>query len=86
MAYELKEGQTNIFRNDKKTEDKHPEYKGEIKLNGVLYDIALWVNDGNKGKYFSGRVSEKRQRNEVLNDAAKKVDASEMKNTKDLPF
>jgi hypothetical protein len=86
MAYELKEGQTNIFRNDKKTEEKHPEYTGKIKLNGILYEIALWVKDGENGKFFSGRVSEKRQRNEVLNDAAKKVDASEMKNTKDLPF
>lgn len=86
MAYTLKENQLSIFKNKYKKEEKHPDYKGEIKLNGVLYDIALWVNDGNKGKYFSGRVSEKRQRNEVLNGAAKKVDASEMKNTKDLPF
>jgi hypothetical protein len=43
MAYEPKEGRGTMFKNTRKTTDKHPEYRGDFKgLDGVIYDIAFW--------------------------------------------
>lgn len=57
MAYEMKDGFGNIFKNNKKTEPKHPDYQGEFKTpSGEHLDISLWVKDGNKGKFFSASI------------------------------
>ena len=38
MAYEMKPGQGSAFKNDKKTEDWHPAYKGKVMLpDGSLH-------------------------------------------------
>jgi hypothetical protein len=71
MAYELQENQITVFLNKEK-KDKQPEWKGEAKINGVLMDVAFWVRTGAKGEFLSGKISEKRLRNDVLNNAAKK--------------
>jgi len=55
--YELKENTATIFKNEKKGEN-HPDYKGQVNVEGKLFDIALWEKEGKKGKYFSGKVSE----------------------------
>ena len=35
MTYEMKDGSFSLFKNDKKLTEKHPDYKGSIKINGV---------------------------------------------------
>lgn len=55
--YELKENALTIFKNEKKSEN-HPDYKGQINVEGKLYNIALWVKEGKKEKFFSGKISE----------------------------
>ena len=63
--YEQKPGDLIIFKNDKKEEDKHPDYKGwGIQLDGQAVDVALWIKEGAKGKFFSGRISQKIERAE----------------------
>lgn len=54
---DLKENSVLIFKNDRKTSDTHPDYKGQINVDGRTLDIALWVKEGNKGKFFSGKIS-----------------------------
>lgn len=59
MAYELKPGQGSIFKNDKKTQDNHPEYRGTIKTpDGKEWEVSLWVKEGQKGKFFSANFKE----------------------------
>lgn len=53
MAYEQKEGQGALFRNDKGDNPNRPDYKGEILIDGTLYEIAGWLKDGAKGKFLS---------------------------------
>jgi hypothetical protein len=55
---DLKENSVLIFKNDKKNGETHPDYKGQINVNGQNLDIALWVKEGAKGKFFSGKISE----------------------------
>jgi len=44
MAYEQKPGQGSMFRNEKKTTDTHPDYKGSIMLpDGTECWISGWI-------------------------------------------
>ena len=56
MAYESKAGDVSIFKNN--TENlKAPQYTGTcIAPDGTTYRISLWVKEGAKGKFFSGRM------------------------------
>ena len=55
MAYEQKEGDVIIFKNQTDNE-RAPQYKGHVFLNGEKRQISLWVKDGNKGKFFAGSI------------------------------
>ena len=52
MAATYKEGQVTIWKNDYKTADNHPEYRGGAMLDGQTYDIALWVKEAANGRKF----------------------------------
>jgi hypothetical protein len=64
MAYEQKEGSGALFKNDKGDNPKRPDYRGDITLGGVKYDLAAWIKEGNKGKFMSisGKVQETERR------------------------
>jgi hypothetical protein len=55
MSYEPKDGDVSIFKNDK-AEGKQPGYRGTALIDGQKYKISLWVKEGQKGKFFSGRI------------------------------
>lgn len=42
-----------LFKNDRKTSDKHPDYKGTANMDGRDYYVSAWVRDGKKGKFMS---------------------------------
>ena len=47
------------FKNDRKTGEKHPDFKGWFMLDGKEWDIALWEREGAKaGKFYSIGISE----------------------------
>lgn len=47
-----------LFKNDKATTDKHPQYTGKINVNGKDYRLACWIKDGKNGKFMSLKISE----------------------------
>lgn len=62
MAYEQKPGQGAIFKNERKQKDTHPDYTGTYRHHdGSEWQVAVWVKDGRKGKFFSLATSEPRQ-------------------------
>jgi hypothetical protein len=56
MAYEFKEGDISIFRNDKKTSDNQPSHRGKMMLNGQIYKISAWTKGKPGETFLSGKV------------------------------
>ena len=54
-----------LWKNDKKTEDKHPDYKGQVNVEGVEYWMSGWINTAGENskrageKYISLRLEMK---------------------------
>jgi hypothetical protein len=56
MAYEMKEGDFAIFKNEK-CEGKQPQYTGKGMLEGKKVKGGFWVRETKDGKkYFSGKI------------------------------
>jgi hypothetical protein len=50
MAYEIKDLTGSLFRNDRKTTDKHPDKTGSCKIDGKDYWISCWVKISDDGQ------------------------------------
>lgn len=49
-----------IFKNENKTADNQPDYRGKINVDGVEKQISLWVRKSKDGSktFFSAKISE----------------------------
>lgn len=43
MAYQPKDGSGALFKNDKGDNANRPDYRGDICINGELYELAAWI-------------------------------------------
>jgi hypothetical protein len=84
MAYELRDGQGTLFRNERKETEKHPDYTGSIKLpDGSECWLSGWIKQGAKGKFFSLQIG--KPKNEAASKpAARKPVADDMSD--EIPF
>lgn len=56
---EQKNNSGAIFKNDKKTADNHPDYRGKMVVDNKEWEISLWLRESNKGlKYFNAAIKE----------------------------
>ena len=46
-----------LFKNDKKDNERAPEYKGNIMVDGNEYWISAWIKEGKTGKFMGLAVS-----------------------------
>ena len=54
MAYQQKDMSGSLFKNDRKEKDTHPDYRGDIVIDGVSYWLSAWVKTSkNGGKFMS---------------------------------
>ena len=84
MAYETRDQSGSLFPNRDKKEDKHPNAKGEAKIDGVLYEVAAWTKtdkNGNKWQSLSFKVKGRRQDTKPAESGLPKDD-----DMADLPF
>lgn len=66
--FEHKENTGSVFVNDKKGNDKAPDLKGQLNIDGKLYNVAMWVKEGNKGKFYSIKVEVPQQLNNITKE------------------
>ena len=65
MAYEMKEGQGSLFKNEKQN-DRQPDFKGRIMIGGTVYDVAGWQRMSQNGKeYISLQAALPRERTDA---------------------
>lgn len=48
-----------LFKNDRKVNENHPDYKGSIMVDGAEYWLAGWIKEGKTGKFLSLSVTSK---------------------------
>lgn len=58
MAYDNTNRGT-LGKNHRREKDTHPEYTGQIDIDGVGYWLSAWVKEGQGGKFFSLSVKPK---------------------------
>jgi uncharacterized protein (DUF736 family) len=64
MPYETRNMSGALFKNDRKTEDRHPDYKGTVRIMEEEFWISAWISESRAGKkYMSLRFQEKTEDN-----------------------
>lgn len=43
MSYQPKDGSGALFKNDKGENPSRPDYRGDICINGEVYELAAWL-------------------------------------------
>ncbi|MDQ1077990.1 hypothetical protein [Pseudoroseomonas cervicalis] len=76
--FQQREGSGQLFRNERAENERHPSHKGTFLLDGVTYEIAAWVKEGRKGKFFSLKVQpqDRDRRQGATQEPAQAVSAS----------
>lgn len=71
MPYEPKPGSFSLFKNDRRENDRQPEYRGDGLLpDGTPCWISAWVKETRDGKkFFSISLQPKEQRGTAREDA-----------------
>jgi hypothetical protein len=73
----------SLFRNNKKEEDRHPDFNGSINVEGTEYWLNAWIKESKKDgtKFFSLSVKEKQDSPRQSSALTRKSKVDE-----DLPF
>lgn len=49
-----------LFKNTKKTNEKQPDYTGNILIGTEKLNLAAWIKEGKSGKFLSIKASEQK--------------------------
>lgn len=71
-----------LFKNEKKSTDKHPDYTGSINVLGMEFWISAWIKTSQSGKkYMSLAVTKKEPKGESRPAQAQTADMDD-----EIPF
>lgn len=87
MAYDNTNRGT-IAKNDRKTEDKHPDIAGQINVDGVDYWINGWQKTNSKdgSKFYSLTVKPKQERAQEIVREHQRTRHDDDLDTDTIPF
>lgn len=76
-----------IFKNNNKTKDTQPDYKGTVNVNGKDMEISLWFKESQKGtKYFSASFQEPFKKDSETKTYPNQTKYTPNIDNSDLPF
>lgn len=84
MAYEKKEGYGALFKNTERNTDRHPEYRGDILIDGTEYWLAGWIKEGKNGKFFSLKATPKTEK--IGKDGVRRNPGPQSEDEDTIPF
>ena len=87
--FEPNDGNGFLFKNDRKTNEKAPDYKGSVKVNGVCFDLAGWINTSTRGtgkKFIGLKISDHWVKPELVSSSNTTSTPVETKVDPDMPF
>lgn len=65
MTFETREGQGSLFTNDRKDKPDQPDYRGKVRIAGVLYYLSGWERRSNAGTRWLALKAEPHRRTEA---------------------
>jgi hypothetical protein len=83
MSYEQKDNSGSLFKNDRKTTDKHPDRKGSAMIDGVNYWVSGWVKQDKNGNPWMSLSFQKKDGDQKA-PAPKKTVSEDMDDS--IPF
>ena len=77
-----------LFKNDKKATDQHPDYTGNITIDGKEYYLSAWVNESARTgqKYFALKTTPKAATTPATTAPAQPQTSTVPDPVDDLPF
>ena len=87
-----KDQTATLWENDYKSTETHPDYKGDLKVDGKEYKISGWINESKNGKNYIGITVTSLEEHEKMVAKMKEknenegVSSSNSKEDTSLPF
>jgi len=77
-----------LSRNDRKVEDKHPDFKGSINVDGRDYWLSGWIKErkDGSGRFFSLSVKPKDAPADPASKPAPRGGGAAVDDGSDIPF
>ena len=83
MAFEQRDNTGALFKNNEKDSDTHPDYRGNLNVDGTEFWLSAWIKTSKQGmKYMSLSIKPKNA------EAAKPATSGSLKQDMDdeIPF
>ena len=71
-----------LFKNDKKEKESHPDYKGNVRVDGQEYWLSAWIKEGKNGKFMGLALNPKEEQGQAPTKSSKKIEDMD----EDIPF
>lgn len=86
MAYEAKPGTGSLFKNDKKGNDKAPDYRGKVlDPTGKEWELSAWVRESASGTKYMSLSCKEPYRKEQATDGPPPVSATPQQRPANVP-